>query len=519
MLTPFTSIGHELQSLVKGECFFDNQTREKYSTAASWYKIQPVGVVFPRDVQDVQAVVRYCYEHEIPLIARGAGTGLAGQAIGMGIILDFTQHMNAVVRISDTTVEVEPGIVLQTLNQRLASSGKFFPVDPASGSLCTIGGMIATNAAGAHGLKYHATKDHIESLTVVLSNGEVVTIDAATEHTLSNSTLSNIRNELQTLLFWNKQLINEKFPKVAKNSSGYNLPDSIANDHLDLRKLIVGSEGTLAIVVGASLKLSATPKHRVGALAHFKDYESTVEATVKALDKKPAAIEILDQTYFSLGSGMGPETDNLLRQDAQTMLYFEFEGDLPEILEEQVLQLKQYLDEFQPLDYIPLKTERERTMFWSLREEISKRINLTDAFGKASFIEDCTVPIAQLPAYIRGLRTILSRHDIRYSAYGHAGAGNIHCATFVDLTNPLHYRVIDAIASEVTDLVIMLGGTLSGEHGDGYVRTPFLERLYGTEVYRLFEEIKRIFDPRNILNPGKIVGKQNTTILHDLILT
>ncbi len=513
MFAPFKTVEQELTSLVKGECFFDAATRDLYSTAASWYKIQPVGVVFPRDVEDVQAVTRFCYENEIPIIARGAGTGLAGQAIGLGIILDFTQHMNGILRSDENTADVQPGVVLQSLNQQLAHRGVSFPVDPASGSLCTLGGMIATNAAGAHGLKYGATKDHVESIDVVLSNGERATIG---DPRLSSPTLFQIRKELDDLLKPNRELIHRRFPNVAKNSSGYNLIDTIAGESLDLRKLLVGSEGTLAIIAGAKLRLAPLPLHRMGAVAYFADYESTVEATVKAMEFKPAAIEILDRTYFSLGQGLSRNSDRLIRQDAQTMLYFEFEGDRLDDLEQTMQEMNEKISLFHPRAFLLLKTDHDRSTFWNLREEVSKRLNLTDTFGKTSFIEDVTVPVAALPPYFRGLNDILARYGVRFSAYGHAGAGNIHCATFVDVSNPDHYRTIDLIASEVNDLAISLGGTLSGEHGDGFVRTPFLERLYGAEVYHVFQEVKRIFDPRNILNPGKIVGKQNTTILHDL---
>ena len=516
MVAPFASVEQDLKSLLEGECFFDTETRNRYSTAASWYKIQPIGVVFPRHTADVQAITRFCNENEIPIIPRGAGTGLAGQAVGMGIVLDFTQHMNTVLQVSEDTVEVQPGVILNQLNDRLVTSGKFFPVDPASGSLCTIGGMISTNAAGAHGLKYGATKDHIEHLSLVLSSGDAVAIGASR---VSQPALSVIEDNMRALLLPNKQLIDERFPKVAKNSSGYNLKETIGNNGIDLRKLLAGSEGTLALVTGATLKLSQLPSHRIGALAYFPDYESTVEATLQALEFQPTAIEILDRTYFSHGAGKNFETKNLLRQDAQTMLYFEFEGEDKQALPTTIEKLRKQLEALRPLGFVVLHSENDREAFWNMREEISKQINFSDIFGKASFIEDVTVPIKHLPAYFRGLRTVLSRYNIRYSAYGHAGAGNIHCATFVDLSNPEHYRAVDLIASEVTDLAISLGGTLSGEHGDGYVRTPFLERQYGPEIYRLFEEVKRIFDPKHILNPGKIIGKQHTTILHDLALS
>jgi FAD/FMN-containing dehydrogenase len=515
MVTSFSTVERELSSRIKGECFFDDGTRDRYSMAASWYKIQPVGVVLPKDADDVRAVVRYCAENEIPLIPRGAGTGLAGQAVGMGIILDFTKWMNHIERHDGSTATVQAGIVLKNLNQTLAPGGVFFPIDPASGSLCTIGGMIATNAAGAHGLKYGATKDHVVSLDVVLSTAERVTIERP-EKAAIHPTLARLRHALEDLLLPNRALITSQFPRVAKNSSGYNLVDAIAGKTIDIRKLLVGSEGTLAVIVGATLQLSPLPPHRIGALAYFADYESTVDATVEALELQPAAIEILDRTYFALGAQLGESVQRLLRLEAQTMLYFEFEGNNPHELEALLQQLAATLQKFRPLDVLVLETPEARDSFWNLREEVSEQLNLTDTFGKSSFIEDVAVPVPSLPQYFRGLSEILNRYGIPFSAYGHAGAGNIHCATFVDITNPDHYRVIDLIAAEVNDLAISLGGTLSGEHGDGYVRTPFLERLYGEEVYALFKEVKRTFDPQNILNPGKIVGQQNTTILHDL---
>lgn len=517
MLASFATVEHDLAARINGECLFDTSTRERYSMAASWYKIRPVGVVVPKSVEDVQAVVRYCTEHEIPLIPRGAGTGLAGQAIGMGIILDFTKWMNHVQHYDNRTATVQAGVVLNSLNQTLASLGVFFPIDPASGSLCTIGGMLATNAAGAHGLKYGATKDHVVSLDVVLSTGERVTISEP-ERTDAHSTLSTLQQSLENLLLPNRELITSRFPRVAKNSSGYNLVEAIVGNRVDMRKLLVGSEGTLAVIVGATLNLSPLPNHRTGAVAYFADYESTVDATVKALELQPAAIEILDKTYFSFGKQLSPNVHRLLRPEAQTMLYFEFEGDNPRDLEATLERLTAAVQQFRPLDVLMLLTTDERASFWNLREEVSKQLNLTETFGKSSFIEDVAVPITSLPRYVRGLNAILTRYSIPFSAYGHAGAGNIHCATFVDVTNPDHVRVIDQIASEVNDLAISLGGTLSGEHGDGYVRTPFLERLYGHEVYALFKEVKRIFDPQHLFNPGKIVGQQNTTILHDLAM-
>jgi FAD/FMN-containing dehydrogenase len=514
MLQTYHSVAAELASLIEGKCFFDENTRLKYSTAACWYKITPVCVVWPKHTEDVQNVVRFAAEANIAVIPRGGGTGLAGQAIGMGIILDFTPFMNRVVRKSENAVTVEPGIVLNTLNEHLSSDGLYFPVDPASNAHCTIGGMIGTNASGPHGLKYGAMKDHIRSVTVVLSNGETDVIgEPGSLRNVSSCFMQGIIEDVSSRLHGMKGEIERRFPKVPKNSSGYNVFDAVKTSPPDFRKLITGSEGTLAIVVDASLTVAPRPKHTGGLLVYFADYETTVEATLAGLASSPAAIELLDRTYFLLGEG-----NSLVDRSAETMLYFEFEGDTVAGIEESLKKLQKTLGSLKPMNTRPLRTARDRTDLWTLRERVSEAMNLQRGSNKASFVEDVAVPLPRFAEYVKGLRTILQRNNIEYSLYGHAGAANLHCAAFVDLNNLDHYRAVDAVAFEVNDLAIRLGGTLSGEHGDGFVRTPFLERLYGPEIYDLFSSIKKAFDPHNILNPGKIIGPQNVSILHDLAM-
>ena len=510
----------DLKSLTKGGCFFDAATLEQFSSDESWYKINPIAVLQPRDASEVAAVTHYCYERELPLIPRGGATGLAGQAIGMGIILDFTRHMNSVKDSTDSTVTAEPGVVLRTLNEVLAGAGKYFPVDPASVSRCTLGGMIGTNAAGAHGVLHGAMKDHVQELTVILSNGESARVSQP-QHTdgLRNPFLRQITDTLTPLLLKNRDVIARHFPDVRKNSSGYNLKDAVAADDLDLLKLIVGSEGTLATVVQAVLHIESVPPHRLGAIAYLSSYEQAMDATILALDYEPAAIEILDQTYVGLVRGLSPETDELIMEGAKVMLYFEFEGSSEDELRGSIVRLAGALSSVLPLRFLPLTHEEELRRLWKLREEASRVINTHTSSGKTSFVEDVAVPVRELPRYIKGLKSILEHHHIEFCLYGHAGSGNIHCATFVDLADLRHYRIIDTLASDIYELAISLGGTLSGEHGDGLVRTPFLERLYGPQVFNLFRTVKATFDPRNILNPGKIIGDQNTTILHDLDLS
>lgn len=514
----FHTIEKDFQERVKGDCFFDEETRHRYSTAACWYQIKPIGVVFPRSVEDVQNVLAYCYQNEIAVIPRGAATGLAGQAIGMGIILDFTRYMNELLSVDEDRAKVQPGMIYSTLNEKLQKHGKFFPIDPTSGNLCTIGGMIGTNAAGYHGIKYGATKDHIDSIEVVLANGEFAIFRSPHSDKTAHEgpLLKEILSTVPPLIMQNKSIVKKKFPAVPKNSSGYDLLGALESRSVDLSKIVIGSEGTLAVVVGATLNLSVPPRNRVGALAYFADYDSTIRAVLSGSDLQPSAIEILDHSYVSLVRGVDPLMDALIVPSAKAMLYFEFEGDDLIRLQKNLAQLNRALSDYQMIKFLPLTTQIERKSIWQLREHASRIINYEKSTGKTSFVEDVTVPLEQLQRYIDGLGKILMRHGIEYSIYGHAGVGNIHCAAFVDLKRPDHYRSVDSIASEVADLAISLGGTLSGEHGDGFVRTPFLERLYGPEIYDLFKKVKNIFDHKNILNPGKIIGNQNATILHDL---
>ncbi len=476
-------------------------------------------MVQPTSADEVSAIAEYCNERGVPLIPRGAATGLAGQAIGMGVILDFTKSMNAILSLTVDSVSVQPGLVLGTLNTELAKSGKFFPVDPASAAECTLGGMIGTNAAGAHGVRYGATKDHVRSLTLVLSNGEQVVlghppnVDPAV-----NPFFRTIAGTLEPLLCTNASIIQARFPDVRKNASGYNLKGAVAGEEIDFRKLIVGSEGTLAVVVEATLDTTLKPLHRLGALIYLGSYDHATDATLLALELGPSAIEILDHTYVSLVKGFKPSIDRLILNEAKALLYVEFEGNSPQDVQQSIIELNKAVSLSHPLKFLPLTTEAELQSLWDLREQASRVINSGTSTNKASFIEDVAVPVKHLPRYITGLGRILNKYEIEFSLYGHAGTGNIHCAAFVDLTDLRHYRVIDTVALEVYDLAIGLGGTLSGEHGDGFVRTPFLQRLYGPEVFELFRTVKRTFDPNNILNPGKITGDQHATILHDLNL-
>jgi FAD/FMN-containing dehydrogenase len=524
LMTP-SSIERDLRSIIDGDVLSDVASRDAYSTAACIYKIRPVAVVVPRTPEDVQKVTEYAYDHQVPVIPRGGASGLAGQAVGFGIILDFVKYLNTIIEVNaeENWVRVEPGVLLDDLNRNLSGLGKLLPPDPASSNQCVIGGMIGTNAAGVHGLKYGATKDCTLSLTVVLSDGEVIEVNAtpgsrrASRDPQSHQVDSRFNGKLEGLLLDKRGLIASHYPRVKKNSSGYNLLDAVKPDRIDLIKLLVGSEGTLGVVVEAKLGIADIPKAKASGLAYFRDHERMTEAVLASLQLKPVAVELMDKTLLDLARGRSPIVERFIEENARAILLFEFEGGTVDEAQGRLEQLRQLLLEKLRLAFTFRENPENLGSLWEMRKAATHILEemQTDT-KKASFIEDVTVPIEAFPEYTRKLASILHSHDISYSIYGHAGVGNIHCEPFLDLRKPEHRALLDVVAGEVFDLAISVGGTLSGEHGDGYVRTPFLERLYGPDVYSLFRSVKEVFDPKGILNPGKIVAPQGTSIAHDL---
>ena len=518
MYSTFATIEKELQKRVKGDVWFDVDKRKEYSTAKCMYRIMPVGVVAPKDTDDVQNVVGLCAENDIAVIPRGGGTGLAGQAIGFGIILDFTRHMNHVVSVSEETssVTVEAGCILSDLNTLLQPIQKFYPIDPQSAKSCTVGGTVATNAAGAHGLQYGSTKNQLKNLTVVFSDGNRGSVNPIEEKSHLNAEAEVRFAETKKLLIREREVIQRHTPKVEKYSSGYNIFESMSDNNFDATRLLCGSEGTLAIVTEATLQIHPIPESRVAALAYFESYERTAEAVHIAREFSPAAIEMLDKSYAQIGKGISPLSDRLIARDFKTMLLIEFEGG-KEIHERPVALRNALSRAGLLLDWHTLESDDERIAMWVLRETATEQLNaLPSQQRKISTFEDGAVPVRNLPTYMAGMRRILDKYSIPFIVYGHAGSGHIHCTTIGEVETDSGRRLIDEATREMFDLIIRLDGTLSAEHGDGFVRTPFLEHAFGADVYRIFTEVKRIFDPQNILNPQKIIGKQDGVFLHDI---
>ena len=510
-------VASDLRELIQGDVQFDEISRVLFSTAACMYQIKPMGVVAPKDKNDVIQVVRYAHENNIPITPRGAGSSLAGQAVGSGIIIDFTKYMNKILEINEEEnfVRVQPGAIFGDLLTALKPYQKFFPPDPSSGKFCTLGGMVANNSGGAHSVKYGTTKDHVLELEVVLSNGELIQtrrIPASNGTVKSpypeNSFASTVFEEAYRIISSHKDVIDKHTPNVSKNASGYNLKETVNNGSYDWSKLFTGSEGTLGVVTEMTLRLTDLPRERAALLVYFDSLDKAGQALVKILKSGPSALEIMDRYFFDFVRENDPHFDEMLLKNLEAALLIEYEGDTIETVRKQIEAQEKGLIQETKLAFGAEKAydPAEQARLWAVRSSAWSLINKVKGRRRPqNFIDDVAVDPAKIPEYLRGLYKIFTKYDVIAINYGHAGNGNIHVNPLLDLKDPEDLERLRGLAKDVAELGISLGGTISGEHGDGLVRSPFLKHLWGP-VYDYFEEIKALFDPQNIMNPGKIAG-------------
>ncbi|MGD8237173.1 MAG: anaerobic glycerol-3-phosphate dehydrogenase subunit C [Armatimonadota bacterium] len=500
-------VAADLGDVLGGDVLFDDFSRAIYSTAACIYRIRPLGVVAPRDGEDVAKLVAYAADKGIPLTARGGGSGLSGQTVGSGIIVDLARYMNRIVSLDPVsqTVRVQPGIFLTRLNKALAEYGLFFPPDPSSADFCALGGMIANNAGGARTVKYGATKDYVAELDVVLASGESARVRGP--GVSADGPLGEITEAVRRLLTTHRDTIRANWPEVNKNSSGYNLPETLAGGDVDLRKLIVGSEGTLALVTEASLEVRPLPPAVGAGLLYFRSRVDAARGIAPILELAPSSVELLDETFVQIVRETNRELRPLLPEDCAAALLVEFTGESQEVMDGLQASERQIVRDMGLATGMESAFGHEqRERLWALRRAAGPLVNRVPGARQAVVvIEDVAVLPERLPALVDGLEQILARHDVGGTIIGHAGNGNVHVRPILDLREADDVRRMEDIAGETCELVASLKGTLAAEHGDGLSRTPYLGRMFG-DAYELFVEIKRIFDPEGILNPGKIVG-------------
>ena len=502
---------------IKGEVRFDNVFRAMYATDASVYQMMPLGVVIPRSVDDVVHTLQCCREHGVSITARGGGTSQAGQAIGAGIQLDFSKYMNDVlsVDVDSRTVRVQPGIVLDELNAQLRPLGLQLPLDLSTSNRATIGGMIANNSSGTRSVVYGKTQDFVTELSVVLSDGRIARLETLTaERLIRKCEQTDLEGacyrSVKELAAEHASEIERRYPKIMRRVGGYNLDAFVsAEEPFNLSDLIVGSEGTLALVVEAKLKLVPIPKHRVLCVIQFHEMLEALKATPDILRHQPSAVELMDRLV--LGSTQGKTEFEPLRDfivdDPGAVLIVEFMGDVEETLLTQLDQLEQELRTTGTgYHFHRAPSPAAQARIWKLRKAALGLSMAARGDAKTiSYVEDTAVAPDRLHDYIARFQKILAQHDTRAGFYAHASVGLLHIRPVINMKESEGVARFARIAEQVADLVLEFGGALSGEHGDGLVRSPFQKKMFGPVIYDAFCQLKQTFDPDGLLNPGKIV--------------
>jgi FAD/FMN-containing dehydrogenase/Fe-S oxidoreductase len=504
---------------LRGEVRADDYTRHLYAADASMYASAPLLVAFPRDADDVAAAVRAAARFGVPVVTRGAGTSLAGQAAGQGLVLDTSRHMDAIAKIDVTArrARLGPGVVQDDLNRAAAPHGLGFGPDTSTSNRATLGGMIGNNSSGSHSIVYGTTIDHVDELEVVLSDGSRATFGPVSEEERARRAQADtlegrIYRELPDILRRHARAIAEDYPKHWRQSGGYRL--DYAARHFDLAKLVTGSEGTLVAVTGARVALVELPTARQFTVGHFHTVDEAIAATADALALEPAAVEMIDATILELSRSKREYAEMASRIEGEpgALLYVTFFGEEAGARIDRLEAA--WREHGHGYHYLRAETAAEQAALTKVRKA---GLGLLMAASEGSrrpnaFVEDTAVAPERLGDYVTAFRAILDRHGLQAGWYGHASVGCLHVRPFVDLTDPDGVETMAAVAGEIAALVAEYDGVNSSEHGDGRVRSPFSPGVFGDDLYAAFREVKALFDPDNRLNPGVMVDAAPLTV-------
>ncbi len=527
-----------LKKAVKGDVLNDEETLTKYGEDYSIFKVKPQAVVFPKDIEDVKSLVKFATERRrkgenMSLTGRSAGTDMSGGPLNESVIVEFVKYFNHVREIGSDYAIVEPGVYFRDFEKQLQGKGLLYPPYPASKDLCALGGMVNNNSGGELTLQYGKTENFVEELTLVMSDGEEHRLrplvgDALQSKLSEESFEGDLYRKLYRLIEDNYDVIMAAKPKVSKNSAGYYLWNVWDKKTFDITKLVVGSQGTLGLLTSAKLRLVKAPKYTrlivvfsrtldpipdlVDAVLPLKpdSIESYDDKTLGlALKFFPALLKLMKGSVFKMIVEFLPEVGMIIRGGVPKMiLLVSVSADDASALEEKSRAVVTAIKRF-PVQIRSVRDKAEAQEYWTIRRQ---SFNLLHSHVKgmyaAPFIDDIIVDPKYMPELLPQVNAILDRHKDKlvYTIAGHPGNGNFHIIPLVHLNDPETRKIIPEVTEEVYKLVFKYGGSITAEHNDGLIRTPYLKEMYGEKIVSLFAEVKKIFDPLGIFNPGKKVG-------------
>lgn len=509
----------DLSGQLDGDVHCDDAFLHMYSSDASIHELRPMGVVRPVNVTDVQLAVKYAREHQIPIHARGAGSNVIGGCVGEGLVLDFSYGMRRTLSVGRDTVTVQPGVVLADLNRELRSHSRVFGPDPATRSVTTMGGVLALNRSGSHWVQHGEPRDHVLSLQAVLSSGEIVELDSARNVSGVRSQTSlladRLANRVGQLISKRQDLIDNHRPQVNQNQAGYNLFDLRQGNRIDLSRLLVGSEGTLAIITRATLQTVPLSRHRGVALLFFDRLEKAATAAVEIPKLGVVACDLMDRRLLSLARETNEQLRRLIPAQAEAMILAEYQSQDNVSLTDKLEHLSNRMLRKKKLAFdVQVATNAvERNLFWRLtRRVVPTLYRLRGSQRALPFVEDIAVEPSKLPQLLSAAHEILNKSEITASIFCHAPQGVVHIRPFMNLASNTDQEKLRRISDALFEKVVELNGSISGACGDGLSRTWFLRKQYG-KLYSVFREVKNIFDPLNLLNPGKVVDNPPRDLL------
>ncbi|MFB6105757.1 MAG: FAD-binding and (Fe-S)-binding domain-containing protein [Halobacteriaceae archaeon] len=524
----YADLAATLRDAVAGGVRFDEYAQVLYATDGSIYGARPAGVVFPRDDDDVRAAVEIAADHGVPVLPRGAGSSLAGQTVGPGcVVLDLSRHMDAIRDVDPEArrAVVQPGVVQDHLDAELEQYGLKFAPDPASSNRATVGGGIGNNSTGAHSVRYGITDAYVDELDVVLADGtkihtREIPLDSPEWEAVTDgdSLEADLYCTVRRLVEDNAHEIDTRYPELKRNVSGYNLHEVVyENDDgeevVNLSKLFVGAEGTLGVVTEATLSLVTKPEETALALYCFEDLVAAMRAVPQALEYDVSAVELMDDEVFRLARDSTEYATyaDPIPEGTAAALMVEFDSELVDDFEAAVDELTDRLARNgEAVDVLTAYDDDEQADLWKLRKAAIPLLMSLEGDPKPyPFIEDATVPPAELAEYVQQFETILDDHGTSAAYFAHAGAGTLHIRPILDLKDADGIDTMLSITEDVTDLVLEHHGSFSGEHGDGLARTQFNPKMYGEDLWAAFKTVKTTADPDWRMNPGKVVFRDD----------